>query len=158
MRAQARSGHSHASCIPEGRRRGGSIGLGFSLLGRQYEPLDQIMIRAFGFTLVFFEFSNQFLDSIDGKQDQIHGVAGDGRTVPQFAHQCFGCVRERLEARQTQKAAGTLDRVDKAKNVRKNCDVVGLLLKTHELDVDHVEAFVRLVEKIPQQFVHCSSP
>lgn len=32
--------------------------------------------------------------------------------------------------------------------------VVGILLETHKLDVDHVETFVRLGDKFPQQVVH----
>jgi 3-isopropylmalate dehydratase small subunit len=44
--------------------------------------------------------------------------------------------------------------VHQAENVAENLGVVGILLETHELDVDHVETFVRLGDKFPQQVVH----
>ena len=54
----------------------------------------------------------------------------------------------------SEEAAGALDGVDEAEDVVENLGVVGLLLETHELDVDHIEAFVRLGQEFPQQVVH----
>jgi hypothetical protein len=44
--------------------------------------------------------------------------------------------------------------MDEAKNIIENLGVVWVLLKTHELDVDHVETFICLGDKFPQQVVH----
>ena len=67
-------------------------------------------------------------------------------------------MRQRLEARQAEEAAGALDGVDEAENVGENFGVVGLLLETHELDVDHVEALVGLGQKFLEQVVHRKRP
>jgi hypothetical protein len=63
-------------------------------------------------------------------------------------------VRKRLQARQGEKAAGAFDGVDEAEDVGENLRVVGILLETHELDVDDVETLVRLGHEFPQQIVH----
>ena len=44
--------------------------------------------------------------------------------------------------------------MNEAEDVIENLGVVRVLLKTHELDVDHVETFVRLGDEFPQQVVH----
>ena len=87
-------------------------------------------------------------------EDQRDGVAGDRHAVAEFAHQGFGGVRQRLQARQAEEAAGALDGVDQTENVAENLGVVGLLLEAHQLDVDHVETFVGLGQEFPQQVVH----
>lgn len=44
--------------------------------------------------------------------------------------------------------------MDEPEDVIENLRVVRILLKTHELDVDHVETLVRLGDKFPQQVAH----
>ena len=61
---------------------------------------------------------------------------------------------ERFEARQPKKPASAFDGMDQPEDVIENLRVVRILLKTHELDVDHVETLVRLGDKFPQQVVH----
>ena len=78
------------------------------------------------------------------------------RAVAEFAHQGFGGVRQRFEPRQIEEAAGALDGVDEAEDVVEDLRVVGILLEAHELDVDDVDALVRLGQEFPQQFVHGS--
>ena len=63
-------------------------------------------------------------------------------------------MRQRLEARQAEKAAGSLDGVNEAEDVIEDLGVVGVLLETHELDVDDVETLVGLGQEFPQQVVH----
>jgi len=63
-------------------------------------------------------------------------------------------MRERFEPRQPEKAAGPFDRVDEAEDVAEDRGVVRLLLETHELDVDDVEALARLGQELAQQVVH----
>ena len=62
-----------------------------------------------------------------------------------------------FEARQAEKAAGALDGVDEPENVAENLGVVGILLETHELDVDHVEALVGLDQEFLEKIIHCNS-
>ena len=121
------------------------------------ERTDQIGVGALRLALVLLELGENVLDAIDGEQDQRDRFAGHRHAVAEFAHQGFGGVRQRLEARQAEEAAGALDGVDEAEDVAENLGVVGLLLETHELDVDHVEALVGLDQEFPQQIVHCSS-
>ena len=74
--------------------------------------------------------------------------------VAKLAHQCLGSVGERLQTRQAKKAASAFDGVDEAEDIIEDLLVVWILLETHELDVDHVETFIGLGDKFPQQVVH----
>ena len=65
---------------------------------------------------------------------------------------------ERFKARQPKKPASPFDGMDQPEDVIENLRVVRILLKTHELDVDHVETLVRLGDKFPQQVVHKKTP
>ena len=84
------------------------------------------------------------------------GFAGGRHAVAEFSHQRFGGVRQRFQPRQSQEAAGALDGVDQPEDVAEDFGVVGLLLETHEFDVDHVETFVGLGHEFPQQVVHAT--
>ena len=77
-----------------------------------------------------------------------------GRAVAELAHQSLGGVSEGLQPRQTKKAASAFDGVNETENIIEDLGVVGILLETHKLDVDHVETFVGLGDKFPQQVVH----
>ena len=66
----------------------------------------------------------------------------------------FGGVGERLQTRQVEESAGSFDGVDEAEDVVEDLGVVGILLEADKLDIDHVDAFVRLRQEFPQQFVH----
>jgi hypothetical protein len=81
-------------------------------------------------------------------------LLGDRHAVAELAHQRLGGVRQRFEPRQPKKAAGSFDGVDEAEDVIENLGVIGLLLETHELHIDQVEAFVRFGQEFPQQVVH----
>jgi hypothetical protein len=63
-------------------------------------------------------------------------------------------MRQRFQPRQIEEAAGTLDGVHQAEDVGENASVVGVLLETHELDVDDIETLVGLGHEFPQQVVH----
>ena len=104
-----------------------------------------------------FELGEDVLDPVDGEQDQRDGFAGHRHAVAEFAHQGFGRVRQRLETRQAEETAGALDGVDEAEDVAENFGVVRLLLETHELDVDHVEALVGFDQEFLEQVVHANS-
>ena len=115
---------------------------------------DQVAIVARLLGLVALELVEQHLDAVDGGEDERDGVARDRHAVAELAHQRFGGVRERFEPRQVEEAAGAFDGVDEAEDVVEDLGVVGILLEAHELDVDDVDAFVRLGEEFPQQVVH----
>ncbi len=67
-------------------------------------------------------------------------------------------MRQRLEARQPEKAAGALDGVHQAENVIENFGVVRILLEPDQLDVDEIETLVGLRQEFPQQIVHETRP
>ena len=115
---------------------------------------DQILVVAFGLGFVLLEPVEHFLEPVDGREDQRDGFAGDRHAVAEFAHQRFGGVRQRFQPRQPEEAAGALDGVDEAENIVEDLGVVRLLLEADELDVDRVEALVRLGQELAQQVVH----
>ena len=106
---------------------------------------------------MLLQLGEDFLDAVDGEQDQRDGIAGDRHAVAEFAHQGFGGVRQRLQPRQAEEAAGALDGVNEPENVGEDLGVVRLLLEAHELDVDHVETLVGLGQEFAQQVVHDNS-
>ena len=66
---------------------------------RASELLDQVAIVAGGLALQLLQAIEDYLDPIDGSEDQGYGFASDGHAVPEFAHQRFGGMSERLEPR-----------------------------------------------------------
>ena len=115
---------------------------------------DQIVVDALRLALFAFEALQNLLDAVDGGENERDGVVGRGQAVAKLAHQRFGGVRQRFQPRQAEKAAGALDGVHQAEDVIEDLGVVGILLETHELDVDHVETLVGLGHEFPQQLVH----
>ena len=94
--------------------------------------------------LVRFELVENGLDAIDGGEDEGDGFGRDRHAVAKLAHQIFGCVRQRLQPRQREKAAGAFDRVHEAEDVSEDVAVVRLLLEAHEFGVDPVETLAGL--------------
>src|SRR5262249_27942698 len=90
----------------------------------------------------------------DGGQDERDRVAGDRHAVTELAHERFGRVGERFQARQAEKTTGALDRVDEAKNVVEDLGVVGILLESDEFHVDDVEGLVRLGEEFLREIIN----
>ena len=119
---------------------------------------DQIVVVAVRLALLALERVENFLDAVDGGEDERDGVAGHRHAVAELAHQRLGGMRQRFQPRQAEEAAGALDGVDETENVVENLGVVGILLETHELDVDDVETLVRLGQEFPQQVVHGKTP
>ena len=124
------------------------------LLGHAFELDNQVAVVAGLLDLAALELFEQHLDPVDGGKHERDGLAGHRHAVAELIHQRFGGVGERFEPGQVEKAAGALDGVDQAEDVVENLGVVGLLLKTHQLDVDDIDAFVRFGEKFTQQVVH----
>src|SRR6187551_2428389 len=118
------------------------------------QAADEIVISSFGLALVAFKRLENDLDAVDGGENERDSLTRGRRAVAKLAHQRFGCMCERFEARQPEKPASAFDAMDQPEDVIENLRVVRVLLKTHELDVDHVETLVRLGYKFPQQVVH----
>ena len=144
-----RAGHRLRLRLRRGRRR--------AFHRHAFEVADQVAVRAFGLGLVLFEPGEDFLQAVDGREDERDGVAGHRHAVAELAHQGLGRVRQRLQARQAEESAGPLDGVDQAENVVEDLGVVRLLLEAHELHVDDVQALVGLGQELVQQVVHWTS-
>ena len=132
-------------------RAGGGHGDAFDQL---MQPGDEIVVDAVRLALVAFERLEDFLDAVDGGENERHRLAECRQAVAEPAHKRLGGMRQRFQPRQAEEPAGSLDGVDQAKDVAEDLGVVGILLETHELDVDHVETFVGLGHELPQQVVH----
>jgi hypothetical protein len=63
-------------------------------------------------------------------------------------------VRQGLEPRQAEEAAGALDRMHQAEDVPQDRFVIRVLLETNQLDIDGVEMLARLGQKLAQKIVH----
>ena len=61
---------------------------------------------------------------------------------------------ERLEPRQSKKAARAFDGVNEAENVAEDLAVIWLSLKAHQLRVNVIEAFGGLGQKFTPQLIH----
>jgi hypothetical protein len=115
---------------------------------------DQVAIVAGWLALQLLQAIEDYLDPIDSGENQGYGFASDGRAVPEFAHQRLGGMGERLEPRQSKKAAGAFYSVNEAKDVAENLAVIRLSLKAHQLCVDVIETLGGLNQKLPQQIIH----
>ena len=115
---------------------------------------DQIGIVAVRLALVALKHSRISLMRSMVARMSVTASLRRGQAVAEFAHQRFGGMRQRFQPRQAEETAGAFDGVDETENIAENLGVVRVLLKTHELDVDHVETFVGLGDKFPQQVVH----
>ncbi len=111
---------------------------------------DQILIGAFRLRLGCLQPGQNFLDAVDAGEDQRDGFGLDRHAVTEFAHQGFAGMRQRFEARQSEKAAGPLDGVNQAKDVIQNLGVVRLLFEPHQLIVDRIQAFAGFGQELPQ--------
>jgi len=121
---------------------------------RASELLNQVAIVASRFALQLLQAIEDYLDPVDSGEDQRYGFASDGRAVPEFAHQRLGGMGERLEPRQSKKAAGAFYSVNEAKDVAEYLAVIRLSLKAHQLCVDVIETLGGLDQKLPQQIIH----
>ena len=110
---------------------------------------DQIFVGAFGFGFGGFQARQDLLDAIDRGQDQRDRVGGDRHAVAEFAHQRLAGMGQRFQPRQPEEAAGALDGVHQAEDVIQDLGVVRVLLETHQLIVDRVQALARLGQKLP---------
>ena len=67
-----------------------------------------------------------------------NGVGGHRMAVAELAHQRFSRMRQRLEARQAEKAAGALDGMDEPEDVPEDRLVVGILFEANQFDIDRI--------------------
>ena len=133
------------------------LGGGQSAFGDAFQIGDQVGIGAVRLALVALERFENFLDAVDGGENDRHGVVGGRQSVAEFPHHRFGGVRQGFQARQAAKSAGALDGVYEAENIIEDLGVIGILLEANELDVDDVETLVGLGHEFPEQVVHGSN-
>ncbi len=119
---------------------------------------SKIPVGALGLVLAALELAENLLDAVDGRENQRDGLRGDCDAVTKPAHQRLRRMGERLQPRQPEEPAGSLDGVDEAEDVVEDLGVVGILLETDQLDVDQVEALVGLGQEFTQQLVHANAP
>jgi len=130
------------------------LGLGFRRTrrgGERLEAADEVGIGAVGLGRAALELGEDQLDAVDRRQDEGDGLARHRHAVPELAHQRLGRMRQRLEARQAEKAAGALDGVDEPEDVAQDRLVAGLALEADELHVDNVEMLAGFGQKLAQQ-------
>src|SRR5579872_675621 len=114
------------------RRAGMNVGTSRQMM----EALDQIGVVAILFALSLFDFAKNDLDTIDGGKDQGHGIGSHRHSVAEPAHQSFGRVRQSLQSRESEKAAGSFDGMNEAKNIAEDVAVVRLVLETDYFGID----------------------
>ena len=146
----ATTGAAAAACAAAARRRH----CRHAALDHLVQLDDQILVGAFGLGFGRFQARQNFLDAVDGGQDQRHRLGGDRHAVAEFAHQRLAGMGQRFQPRQSEEAAGALDGVHQAEDVIQNLGVVRVLLEPHQLIVDRVQALAGLGQKLPQQIIH----
>ena len=129
-------------------RLSGAGAADFARAARRVKCSDQIAVVARPALAPAFRAVEDGLDAVDGGKNEGDGFGGDRHAVAEFAHQALGGVRQRLEPRQAEKAAGAFDGMDEAKNIAENFAVIRLLLEAHELGVDPLETFVGLGQEL----------
>ena len=92
--------------------------------------------------------------AVEGGEDERDGVAGHRHAVAELAHQRLGGVRQRLEPRQSEEAAGALDGVNEPEDVAEDRFVVRILLEPNQFEIDGVEMLARFRQKLAQKIVH----
>ena len=136
-----------ASAARRGRRH--------PLRGREaIEFADEIDVVARRFLFAHLDRVEDRFDAVDGGKNERDGFGRDRKPVAELPHHAFGGMRQRLEPRQAEKAAGSLDGVNQTKNVAEDLAVVGLLLEAHEFRVYTIETFIGLGQELTQQVVH----
>src|SRR5581483_9235561 len=87
-------------------------------------------------------------------QGQADGIRRDRLALAELVHDRLGRVGEHRKPRQSNEAASALDRVDQAKNIVENLQIVRLRFELDELDVGDVEAFARLGQELAEKLIH----
>ena len=145
-----------ASADAEVRGIGERLGVGLrgrgaaALLDLAFEIADQVGVVAFGLRRRLLQRLQDLLDPVDRGQRQRHRVGGDGRALAEPADHRFRGVRQRLEARQAEEAAGALDGVHQPEDVGQHGLVVRLTLETDEFAVDTLDGVGRLGQELAQ--------
>jgi len=109
---------------------------------------DEIVIGTFRLGGLALQLGQDFLDAVEGGEDQRVGVAGDRHAVAELAHERLGSMRQSFEARQAEESARALDRMDEAEDVAENFGVVRILLETNQLKIDSIKMLARFGEKL----------
>jgi hypothetical protein len=138
-------------------RRVGGAGQWLTACRRLVERGDQgaVVTRRFG--ACGAQAAQDGAHVVEGRQHQGHDIgAGAERAVPQAAQDVLGGVGQPLQAWQAEEAAGSLDGVHGAKDLRQRRRVVRCALQPQQRRVQLGQALVRFRQEIRQQLVHCA--
>ena len=120
------------------------------------EFAQQIAVVAFGLGLVAPDIDQQRREAVDRGEDQ-RDMSGLGRrAVAQAADQIFGRMGEAADARQREKAAAALDRVDVPEKTGDQRRVGMALLEMQQLHRRRVDVLGRFEKKFFEQIVHAT--
>ena len=122
--------------------------------GEAIELADKIDVVARRFLFAQLDRVEDGFDAIDGGKNERDGFGRNRKPVAESPHHALGGMRQRLEPRQAEKAAGSLDGVNQTKDIAEDLAVVGLLLEAHEFRVYAIETFIGLGQELTQQVVH----
>ena len=115
-------------------------GAGFATFGEVIQALDQIGVVALGLGLGFLKHHQDRSNAVQAFQNQRHRIRRHHEIAfADFAEYVFASMRNGLQSRQTQKTAGSLDRVHKPENVAQQIFVVRILFELDQFDVKHRE-------------------
>ena len=136
---------------------------GFSILliavgDERFDERDEVCVRAFRLQRCAVELRKDAANAVDCDEYGGNADFGGGRSVAQFADQCFGGMGEVGEPGQTEKSAGALDGMNKAKDRGDDAPIRRLAFKLHKLRADRFNLVARLDEKFLENVVHCIRP
>ena len=128
------------------------------LVHQAAEVVYEVLVAAVGLLLPRLELVEDYFDPINRGECDGDGFRGDRHAVAEFSHERFRSMGQPFEARQSKKAACTLDGVNQSKDVAENLGIVGLALEAHQFGVNAIEILVGLGQELAEQVVHETAP
>ena len=121
-----------------------------------FEQRDHVLVVAFAFLALLFQFGEQRLDAVDRRENGRNDLGRRLGAVAQGPDQIFRGMGQPLEAAQGKKAASALDRMDEPENAGDEAGVLGMAFEGHDLRRRRLDLFGRFGEEFPQHFIHGS--
>ena len=123
-------------------RRGRRRRCAAAAFGMGVQRTDNFAVVAFRFGAAFFQFAEQFLNGVDGPENQRHRLGGHFQlAVAEQTQQVFTGMGDLFKARQTQKSTGSFNGMHQSENVGKNRRITGVLFELDQLHIDFFNAF-----------------
>ena len=138
-----------------GGRFGWRRGLGQPACGRGVEGGDHRAVIPRRLRPRPLKARHDLLDAIERLQDQRDAIRRDRQfPVAVAPEHILGRMRDRLQPRQAQEAAGALDGVDDAEDLRQGRLVLRRFFEPHQRHVERSQALMGLGQKVRDQVVH----